>query len=681
MWWIGSTLPRLAVALTLLLRWVDNGGAQSTQGMITEAVRVDVSPAVLVKSFSLLNGSEISLFSGSPKPDGAISGQFMPFTPDCPSVFSAAYPPTSPYTLPSTYNSFRAIVLLQASSLICHPDPVDGLQRILPRLLSLRNVAAVMVSLSSLGNNTLPPSIWDVAANISLASNSSSTLGNATLLAQKPVFWLSQDRATDIYFSFLSLAPPNGDYAVIPTRSSVYVFITTIGGDGLAAQSDSLYRSSVYVSASVTAALVMFGAGLWYINQTRRKRIRKRVMSRLAEVRMNNQTLYTLLTSGTPLNPIALTVEERALGRRIQPATIDQVVLKQLPTWRWSEPRPELPASLKATGDSSNSAEEENIDSNNLLASTAAGEAQEREKGEGCPICLEPYQANSVVRLLPCSHSFHSKCVDDWLAKRRGVCPLCRLDISTDGEWYQTRFAKTPPSNGSSAVGDTGMMSRARDVLRRAGIRSRPQERSTDVELGEQTNYGETAGAVARTDATQELLTPPAAYAPGSIPHLPQAAEESSDGASRDDVSSRTMVPGDTVPPPTNSNPISHPLSGPNTLVIPADVDADILFLAIHRKVARERARLATVASANGDTEFTPGTSPRSLSAEDQTLWLTLEDWDKELTRLDGGVEIEGAPPLRAWWSSPEDVGRRLLGFLVYPASGVIGRISRLRNG
>ncbi|XP_070572441.1 E3 ubiquitin-protein ligase znrf3-like isoform X2 [Ptychodera flava] len=45
-----------------------------------------------------------------------------------------------------------------------------------------------------------------------------------------------------------------------------------------------------------------------------------------------------------------------------------------------------------------------------------------------CSICLERYFPKQVIRVLPCSHEYHSKCVDTWLIKHR-TCPLCKLNI------------------------------------------------------------------------------------------------------------------------------------------------------------------------------------------------------------------------------------------------------------
>ncbi|KXS14670.1 hypothetical protein M427DRAFT_70453 [Gonapodya prolifera JEL478] len=48
-----------------------------------------------------------------------------------------------------------------------------------------------------------------------------------------------------------------------------------------------------------------------------------------------------------------------------------------------------------------------------------------------CPVCLDPlFAPNKVIRRLPCGHRFHTTCVDAWLVQRRGVCPVCRRDLT-----------------------------------------------------------------------------------------------------------------------------------------------------------------------------------------------------------------------------------------------------------
>ena len=42
-----------------------------------------------------------------------------------------------------------------------------------------------------------------------------------------------------------------------------------------------------------------------------------------------------------------------------------------------------------------------------------------------CSICFEEYQLNDEVRIMPgCHHLFHVKCIDHWLKRFKGVCPI-----------------------------------------------------------------------------------------------------------------------------------------------------------------------------------------------------------------------------------------------------------------
>lgn len=57
-----------------------------------------------------------------------------------------------------------------------------------------------------------------------------------------------------------------------------------------------------------------------------------------------------------------------------------------------------------------------------------------RASGTVCAICLCKFRRRQEIRVLPCKHVFHQKCIDQWL-KQRCICPLCRSD---DLAWATT---------------------------------------------------------------------------------------------------------------------------------------------------------------------------------------------------------------------------------------------------
>ncbi len=41
-----------------------------------------------------------------------------------------------------------------------------------------------------------------------------------------------------------------------------------------------------------------------------------------------------------------------------------------------------------------------------------------------CTVCLGEYQAEQVLKVLPCFHTYHSECIKEWFHKNN-VCPVC----------------------------------------------------------------------------------------------------------------------------------------------------------------------------------------------------------------------------------------------------------------
>lgn len=47
---------------------------------------------------------------------------------------------------------------------------------------------------------------------------------------------------------------------------------------------------------------------------------------------------------------------------------------------------------------------------------------------DNCAVCLEPFNHNQCLRVLPCHHEYHRDCVDPWLILQH-TCPLCKRSI------------------------------------------------------------------------------------------------------------------------------------------------------------------------------------------------------------------------------------------------------------
>ncbi|XP_010135964.1 PREDICTED: E3 ubiquitin-protein ligase RNF167-like, partial [Buceros rhinoceros silvestris] len=55
------------------------------------------------------------------------------------------------------------------------------------------------------------------------------------------------------------------------------------------------------------------------------------------------------------------------------------------------------------------------------------------DKYKTCAICLEEYKEGDSLKVLSCSHAFHSACIDTWFHIQE-ICPFCRQLVNTYGE-------------------------------------------------------------------------------------------------------------------------------------------------------------------------------------------------------------------------------------------------------
>ncbi|PPD68958.1 hypothetical protein GOBAR_DD34157 [Gossypium barbadense] len=50
---------------------------------------------------------------------------------------------------------------------------------------------------------------------------------------------------------------------------------------------------------------------------------------------------------------------------------------------------------------------------------------------EDCMICLEELEVGFYASRMPCSHTFHGDCIENWL-KQSHYCPFCRFEMPTN---------------------------------------------------------------------------------------------------------------------------------------------------------------------------------------------------------------------------------------------------------
>jgi len=117
---------------------------------------------------------------------------------------------------------------------------------------------------------------------------------------------------------------------------------------------------------------------------------------------------------------------------------------------------------------------------------------------ECCAVCIEPYKATDVVRLLPCRHEFHKLCVDPWLLTHR-TCPMCKMDILRHYGYVFTGSQESVVNMGLDIPIITGLRASIRRSFRNS-IR-RPQRNHAVVLSAPSSPPSPRIGAVAASDA------------------------------------------------------------------------------------------------------------------------------------------------------------------------------------
>ncbi|KAJ7538029.1 hypothetical protein O6H91_11G031700 [Diphasiastrum complanatum] len=86
-----------------------------------------------------------------------------------------------------------------------------------------------------------------------------------------------------------------------------------------------------------------------------------------------------------------------------------------------------------------------------LMRYSSARAAKAGRESVDCSVCLNEFQENEKVRILPnCGHGFHSDCIDTWLLSH-STCPLCRISLAPSPADVQIVMA-SPTAQTTDAI-------------------------------------------------------------------------------------------------------------------------------------------------------------------------------------------------------------------------------------
>lgn len=75
-----------------------------------------------------------------------------------------------------------------------------------------------------------------------------------------------------------------------------------------------------------------------------------------------------------------------------------------------------------------------------------------------CAICIEDYIEGDKLYILPCSHAYHSRCIEPWLLESRRTCPICKRKVVIPGMPLDSDSDSDAPDERTPLLSDAAVL-------------------------------------------------------------------------------------------------------------------------------------------------------------------------------------------------------------------------------
>lgn len=178
---------------------------------------------------------------------------------------------------------------------------------------------------------------------------------------------------------------------------------------------------------------------------------------------------------------------------------------------------------------------------------------QKGDPYETCAICLEDYIEGDKLRVLPCSHAYHTKCIDPWLTRNRRVCPVCKRKVFAHDEQRPSDDSDSDSEGGLTADDTTPLV---RHSMQRPAV--------TQGGTFQQQEVNPFVRASRSSSASQSSLASEGSTGWGNVTR-PDAATSAADASSED--SSKYASPHEGQPS-INTEPHQGQTSSTNHMIV-----------------------------------------------------------------------------------------------------------------